>query len=203
MSSWLCTSVLQSKKTIQCFCPAECKLKFSIIDFLVQFLWCWYNAMCQETVVVEDKDCSCNVNRQVLWSLFLWCWKDFRSPRFGCMCAWKIFLRFLSYSFSYINLTNRHNRHYMFLYTLFFQVLAQIEDKHRRLPEVRARQGSTANTSTLQRLLHSFEQDIQLLVTQVNQHAHEQTACKITCFSIHWPQDSRREESLPSVMITL
>uniref|UniRef100_A0AAQ6A0H5 Spectrin beta chain n=1 Tax=Amphiprion ocellaris TaxID=80972 RepID=A0AAQ6A0H5_AMPOC len=50
------------------------------------------------------------------------------------------------------------------------EVLAQIEDKHRRLPEVRARQGSTANTSTLQRLLHSFEQDIQLLVTQVQQH---------------------------------
>uniref|UniRef100_A0A4W6D1X3 Spectrin beta chain n=1 Tax=Lates calcarifer TaxID=8187 RepID=A0A4W6D1X3_LATCA len=44
------------------------------------------------------------------------------------------------------------------------------KDKHRRLPEVRARQGSTANTSTLQRLLHSFEQDIQLLVTQVQQH---------------------------------
>uniref|UniRef100_A0A7N8Y910 Spectrin beta chain n=1 Tax=Mastacembelus armatus TaxID=205130 RepID=A0A7N8Y910_9TELE len=49
------------------------------------------------------------------------------------------------------------------------EVLAQIADKHRRLPEVRARQGSTANTSTLQRLLHSFEQDIQLLVTQVRQ----------------------------------
>ncbi|MEQ2187516.1 hypothetical protein GOODEAATRI_005502 [Goodea atripinnis] len=46
------------------------------------------------------------------------------------------------------------------------EVLAQIEDKHRRLPEVRARQGSTSNTSTLQRLLQSFEQDIQLLVTQ-------------------------------------
>ncbi|MED6245666.1 Spectrin beta chain, non-erythrocytic 4 [Ataeniobius toweri] len=49
------------------------------------------------------------------------------------------------------------------------EVLAQIEDKHRRLPEVRARQGSTSNTSTLQRLLQSFEQDIQLLVTQVRQ----------------------------------
>uniref|UniRef100_A0A8D3BE58 Spectrin beta chain n=1 Tax=Scophthalmus maximus TaxID=52904 RepID=A0A8D3BE58_SCOMX len=47
------------------------------------------------------------------------------------------------------------------------------KDKHRRLPEVRARQGSTANTSTLQRLLHSFEQDIQLLVTQVQQHADD------------------------------
>ncbi|XP_016887618.1 spectrin beta chain, non-erythrocytic 4 isoform X2 [Cynoglossus semilaevis] len=49
------------------------------------------------------------------------------------------------------------------------EVLAQIADKHRRLPEVRARQGSTTNTSTLQRLLNSFEQDIQLLVTQVRQ----------------------------------
>ncbi|XP_056139093.1 spectrin beta chain, non-erythrocytic 1-like isoform X2 [Lampris incognitus] len=49
------------------------------------------------------------------------------------------------------------------------EVLAQIEDKHRRLPEVQARQGGTANTSTLQRLMHSFEQDIQQLVTQVRQ----------------------------------
>lgn len=49
------------------------------------------------------------------------------------------------------------------------QVLAQIQDKQKRLPEVRARQGSTSNTSTLQRLLHSFEQDIQLLVTQVQE----------------------------------
>lgn len=55
----------------------------------------------------------------------------------------------------------------------FFQVLAQIDDKHRRLPEVRARQGSTANTSTLQRLLQSFEQDIQLLVTQVRRHPED------------------------------
>uniref|UniRef100_A0A4W6D1Y6 Spectrin beta chain n=1 Tax=Lates calcarifer TaxID=8187 RepID=A0A4W6D1Y6_LATCA len=56
------------------------------------------------------------------------------------------------------------------------EILTQIEDKHRRLPEVRARQGSTANTSTLQRLLHSFEQDIQLLVTQVQQHLQESAA---------------------------
>uniref|UniRef100_A0A3Q4AQ61 Spectrin beta chain n=1 Tax=Mola mola TaxID=94237 RepID=A0A3Q4AQ61_MOLML len=49
------------------------------------------------------------------------------------------------------------------------EVLVHIDDKHRRLPEVRARQGNTANTSTLQRLLNSFEQDIQLLVTQVRQ----------------------------------
>uniref|UniRef100_A0A668VWZ5 PH domain-containing protein n=1 Tax=Oreochromis aureus TaxID=47969 RepID=A0A668VWZ5_OREAU len=58
------------------------------------------------------------------------------------------------------------------LHKFFFdcrEVLAQIDDKHRRLPEVRARQGSTSNTSTLQRLLHTFEQDIQLLVTQVRQ----------------------------------
>lgn len=58
--------------------------------------------------------------------------------------------------------------------TAFFQVLAQIDDKHRRLPEVRARQGSTSNTSTLQRLLHTFEQDIQLLVTQVQLHIDQQ-----------------------------
>ncbi|XP_051934052.1 spectrin beta chain, non-erythrocytic 4-like isoform X4 [Hippocampus zosterae] len=49
------------------------------------------------------------------------------------------------------------------------EVLSQIDDKHRRLPEVRICQSSTANTSTLQRLLHGFEQDIQLLVTQVRQ----------------------------------
>ncbi|XP_061072735.1 spectrin beta chain, non-erythrocytic 4-like [Conger conger] len=49
------------------------------------------------------------------------------------------------------------------------EVLAQIEDKQRRLPEVQARPGGMANTSTLQRLMHTFEQDIQLLVTQVRQ----------------------------------
>uniref|UniRef100_A0AAY4EG11 Spectrin beta chain n=1 Tax=Denticeps clupeoides TaxID=299321 RepID=A0AAY4EG11_9TELE len=49
------------------------------------------------------------------------------------------------------------------------EVMAQIEDKKRRLPEVRAQQGSSANTSTLQRLMHTFEQDIQLLVNQVRQ----------------------------------
>lgn len=52
-------------------------------------------------------------------------------------------------------------------YRLVLQILAQIDDKQRRLPEVRARQGGTANTSTLQRLMQSFEHDIQLLVTQV------------------------------------
>uniref|UniRef100_A0A674PQ22 Spectrin beta chain n=1 Tax=Takifugu rubripes TaxID=31033 RepID=A0A674PQ22_TAKRU len=55
------------------------------------------------------------------------------------------------------------------------EVLTQIDDKHRRLPEVRAKQGNTANTSTLQRLLHGFEQDIQLLVTQVR-HLQESAA---------------------------
>uniref|UniRef100_A0A8C9STF4 Spectrin beta chain n=1 Tax=Scleropages formosus TaxID=113540 RepID=A0A8C9STF4_SCLFO len=56
------------------------------------------------------------------------------------------------------------------------EVLIQIEDKQRRLPEVRACQGGTANTSTLQRLMHTFEQDIQLLVTQVSPSAvHLQT----------------------------
>ncbi|MGH0129988.1 UNVERIFIED_CONTAM: hypothetical protein FKN15_025849 [Acipenser sinensis] len=48
-------------------------------------------------------------------------------------------------------------------------VLSQIEDKQMRLPEVRARQGGSANTSSLQRLMHSFERDIQQLVTQVRQ----------------------------------
>ncbi|KAJ8280857.1 hypothetical protein GJAV_G00059910 [Gymnothorax javanicus] len=49
------------------------------------------------------------------------------------------------------------------------EILVQIEDKQRRLPEVQASQGSMANTSTLHRLMHTFEQDIQLLVTQVRQ----------------------------------
>uniref|UniRef100_A0A8C1TF12 Spectrin beta chain n=1 Tax=Cyprinus carpio TaxID=7962 RepID=A0A8C1TF12_CYPCA len=49
------------------------------------------------------------------------------------------------------------------------EVLAQIEDKQRRLPEVRACQGGTSNTSTLQRLMQTFEHDIQLLVTQIRQ----------------------------------
>ncbi|KAJ0063351.1 hypothetical protein NL108_000299, partial [Boleophthalmus pectinirostris] len=53
------------------------------------------------------------------------------------------------------------------------EVLNQISDKHRRLPEVQARQGT--NSSTLQRLLHTFEQDIQHLVTQVR-HVQESAA---------------------------
>ncbi|XP_052008385.1 spectrin beta chain, non-erythrocytic 4-like isoform X3 [Xyrauchen texanus] len=47
------------------------------------------------------------------------------------------------------------------------EVLSQIDDKQRRLPEVRACQGGTSNTSTLQRLMQTFEHDIQLLVAQV------------------------------------
>ncbi|XP_026769968.3 spectrin beta chain, non-erythrocytic 4 isoform X2 [Pangasianodon hypophthalmus] len=49
------------------------------------------------------------------------------------------------------------------------EVITQIADKHRRLPEVREHQDGTANTSTLQRLMNTFEQDIQLLVGQVRQ----------------------------------
>ncbi|XP_073709486.1 spectrin beta chain, non-erythrocytic 4 isoform X2 [Misgurnus anguillicaudatus] len=47
------------------------------------------------------------------------------------------------------------------------EVLTQIDEKQRRLPEVRACQGGTSNTSTLQRLMETFEHDIQLLVAQV------------------------------------
>ncbi|KAI1902683.1 hypothetical protein AGOR_G00018540 [Albula goreensis] len=49
------------------------------------------------------------------------------------------------------------------------EVWLQIEDKRRRLPELKACQSGTATTSTLQRLMHTFEHDIQLLVTQVRQ----------------------------------
>ncbi|KAB5522745.1 hypothetical protein PHYPO_G00162970 [Pangasianodon hypophthalmus] len=49
------------------------------------------------------------------------------------------------------------------------EVLLQIEGKMRQLPEVRSCQVSTANPGTLQRLLHSFEHSLQLLVTQVRQ----------------------------------
>lgn len=47
------------------------------------------------------------------------------------------------------------------------QVITQIADKYRRLPEVREHQDGTTNTSSLQRLMNTFEQDIQLLVGQV------------------------------------
>ncbi|XP_076845121.1 spectrin beta chain, non-erythrocytic 4 isoform X1 [Brachyhypopomus gauderio] len=49
------------------------------------------------------------------------------------------------------------------------EVLMQIGDKHRRLPEVRACQDGSTNTSALQRLMNTFEHDIQLLVGQVRQ----------------------------------
>ncbi|XP_051513041.1 spectrin beta chain, non-erythrocytic 4-like isoform X1 [Myxocyprinus asiaticus] len=47
------------------------------------------------------------------------------------------------------------------------EVLAQIEVKQQKLSEVQACQGGTSNTSTLQRLMQTFEHDIQLLVAQV------------------------------------
>ncbi|XP_071390743.1 spectrin beta chain, non-erythrocytic 4 [Centroberyx affinis] len=49
------------------------------------------------------------------------------------------------------------------------EVLAQIAGKMRQLPEVRACQASIANPATLQRLMHSFEHALQLLVAQVRQ----------------------------------
>ncbi|XP_046720321.1 spectrin beta chain, non-erythrocytic 4-like isoform X3 [Silurus meridionalis] len=49
------------------------------------------------------------------------------------------------------------------------EVITQIADKHRRLPEVRECQDGTVNTSSLQRLMSTFEHDIQLLVGQVRQ----------------------------------
>ncbi|XP_066540513.1 spectrin beta chain, non-erythrocytic 4-like isoform X2 [Hoplias malabaricus] len=49
------------------------------------------------------------------------------------------------------------------------EVLAQIDDKQRRLPEVRALQDGSTNTSALQRMMNTFEHDIQLLVGQVRQ----------------------------------
>ncbi|KAJ7996243.1 hypothetical protein DPEC_G00235080 [Dallia pectoralis] len=49
------------------------------------------------------------------------------------------------------------------------EVLAQIAGKMRQLPEVRACQASIANPATLQRLMHSFENALQLLVSQVRQ----------------------------------
>uniref|UniRef100_A0A8D0HST9 Spectrin beta, non-erythrocytic 4 n=1 Tax=Sphenodon punctatus TaxID=8508 RepID=A0A8D0HST9_SPHPU len=47
-------------------------------------------------------------------------------------------------------------------------VLSQIEEKKQRLPEVTARE-SKSSTGTLQRMLTSFEHDVQVLVTQVRQ----------------------------------
>ncbi|XP_062861105.1 spectrin beta chain, non-erythrocytic 4-like isoform X1 [Trichomycterus rosablanca] len=49
------------------------------------------------------------------------------------------------------------------------EVMTQVEDKYRRLPEVRDQKDGTTNTSSLQRLMSTFEHDIQLLVNQVRQ----------------------------------
>lgn len=47
-------------------------------------------------------------------------------------------------------------------------MITQIADKYRRLPEVRDCQDGKTNINSLQRLLNTFEQDIQLLVGQVS-----------------------------------
>ncbi|XP_070700109.1 spectrin beta chain, non-erythrocytic 4 [Pempheris klunzingeri] len=49
------------------------------------------------------------------------------------------------------------------------EVLAQIAGKMKQLPEVRACQANITNPATLQRLMHSFEHALQLLVAQVRQ----------------------------------
>ncbi|XP_061754074.1 spectrin beta chain, non-erythrocytic 4-like [Nerophis ophidion] len=49
------------------------------------------------------------------------------------------------------------------------EVLAQIAGKVKQLPEVRACQANISNPATLQRLMHSYEHALQLLVTQVRQ----------------------------------
>uniref|UniRef100_A0A8C6TEZ0 Uncharacterized protein n=1 Tax=Neogobius melanostomus TaxID=47308 RepID=A0A8C6TEZ0_9GOBI len=49
------------------------------------------------------------------------------------------------------------------------EVLAQIMGKMKQLPEVRACQANITNPATLQRLMHSFEHALQLLVAQVRQ----------------------------------
>ncbi|KAM6907574.1 spectrin beta chain, non-erythrocytic 4 [Xenentodon cancila] len=49
------------------------------------------------------------------------------------------------------------------------EVLAQIAGKIKQLPEVRACQANITNPATLQRLMHSFEHALQLLVAQVRQ----------------------------------
>ncbi|KAK2879859.1 spectrin beta chain, non-erythrocytic 4 isoform X2 [Channa argus] len=49
------------------------------------------------------------------------------------------------------------------------EVLAQIAGKTKQLPEVRACQANITNPATLQRLMHSFEHALQLLVAQVRQ----------------------------------
>lgn len=49
-------------------------------------------------------------------------------------------------------------------------VLSQVEEKKQRLPEVTARD-TKISAGTLQRMLHSFEHDVQVLVTQVRVRA--------------------------------
>ncbi|KAA8586363.1 hypothetical protein FQN60_000199 [Etheostoma spectabile] len=51
------------------------------------------------------------------------------------------------------------------------QVLAQIAGKMKQLPEVRACQANITNPATLQRLMHSFEHALQLLVRQLQENA--------------------------------
>ncbi|KAF3841420.1 hypothetical protein F7725_007282 [Dissostichus mawsoni] len=51
------------------------------------------------------------------------------------------------------------------------EVLAQIAGKMKQLPEVRACQANITNPATLQRLMHSFEHALQLLVAQASEAA--------------------------------
>ncbi|KAF0038718.1 hypothetical protein F2P81_009202 [Scophthalmus maximus] len=51
------------------------------------------------------------------------------------------------------------------------EVLAQIAGKMKQLPEVRACQANITNPATLQRLMHSFEHALQLLVRQLQENA--------------------------------
>ncbi|XP_024921596.1 spectrin beta chain, non-erythrocytic 4 isoform X1 [Cynoglossus semilaevis] len=55
------------------------------------------------------------------------------------------------------------------------EVLAQIAGKMKQLPEVRACQANITNPATLQRLMHSYEHALQLLVAQVR-HLQENAA---------------------------
>uniref|UniRef100_A0A8C5EBK4 Spectrin beta chain, non-erythrocytic 4-like n=1 Tax=Gouania willdenowi TaxID=441366 RepID=A0A8C5EBK4_GOUWI len=64
-------------------------------------------------------------------------------------------------------LTASHQLHKFF--TDCKEVLAQITGKMKQLPEVRACQANITNPATLQRLMHSFEHALQLLVAQVRQ----------------------------------
>ncbi|CAL1573986.1 unnamed protein product [Knipowitschia caucasica] len=64
-------------------------------------------------------------------------------------------------------LTASHQLHKFF--TDCKEILAQIMGKMKQLPEVRACQANITNPATLQRLMHSFEHALQLLVGQVRQ----------------------------------